>query len=235
MPMAADVRAWGQIIYSLRTGKSAFEYVHGESLWEYLALRPETSAQFDSSMAVLSRLETLWLLDAYDWTQFTTVVDVGGGNGSLLLTLLREFPALRGTLLDRPQVIERVMAQKETADLEGRCQLECGDFFVSVPAGSDAYVLKRIIYSYGDADANRILNRVRSGMKPHSRLLILEPVLRRGNAFDYGKLLDMQMLILGGGRVRDRHALRDLLKSAGFRLRRVIPTPMVSIVEALPE
>src|ERR1039458_2250171 len=235
MLMPADVCAWGGMKYSLRTGRGAFEHAHGQSLWEYLSERPEESAQFDSSMEGLSRLETVWLLEAYDWTQFGTVVDVGGGNGAMLLALLTTFPSLRGVLFDLPQVVARALGRAEMASVQERCQIESGNFFTRVPAGYDAYVLKRIVYSYDDSEAIRILQRVRAGMRQDSRILLLEPVLRKGSGFDYGKLLDIQMLILGGGRVRDRHGLRHLLGTAGLRLRRVIPTPMAAIVEGLPE
>jgi len=235
MLMPADVCAWGRMEYSLRTGRGAFEHAHGQSLWRYLSERPEESAQFDNSMEALSRLETVWLVDAYDWAQFRTLVDVGGGNGATLVAILTAFPFLQGVLFDLPQVVARAVARMETAGVEERCRIESGDFFVRVPEGHDAYVLKRIVYSYDDANATRILQRVRSGMRQDSRVLLLEPVQRKGSGFDYGKLLDVQMLILGGGRVRDRHALRGLLATAGLRLRRIIPTPMAAIVEALPE
>lgn len=233
--LPADVRAWAHMPYSLRTGQGAFEHVHGQSLWQYLSEHPEERALFDRSMEAMSRLETVSLLDAYNWTQFSTLVDVGGGNGTLLVAMLTAFPALRGVLYDLPQVVARAVGLAEAAGVAERCQLEGGDFFTHVPAGHDAYILKRIVYSYDDADAIRILQRVRAGMRQDSRVLLLEPVQRKGSGFDYGKLLDLQMLILGGGMVRDRHALRDILKTAGLRLRRIIPTQMAAIVEALPE
>jgi hypothetical protein len=233
--LPADVCAWGHAEYSLRTGQSAFEHAHGQSLWQYLSEHSEAGAQFDRSMEGLSRLEMVWLRDAYDWTRFGTLVDVGGGNGAMLVALLTTFPTLRGVLFDLPPVIARAVALVEAAGLAERCQLESGDFFAHVPTGYDAYILKRIVYNYDDVDAARILHRVRAGMRQNSRVLLVEPVRRKGGGFDYGKLLDMQMLILGGGRVRDRQALRGLLETAGLRLRRIIPTPMAAIVEALPE
>lgn len=233
--LPADIRAWGCLEYSLRTGQAAFEHVHGRSLWQYLSEHPEAGARFNRSMQDLSRLEAVWLLDAYDWNRFATLVDVGGGNGAMIVALLEAFPALRGVLFDLPRVIAQAVALVERAGVAQRCRLEAGDFFARVPAGRDAYVLKRIVYSYDDADAVRILRRVRAAMRQDSRALLLEPVRRRGNGFDYGKLLDMQMLILGSGRVRDRHALRELLAASGLRLRRIIPAPLVAIVEATPE
>ncbi|MDP9106902.1 MAG: methyltransferase domain-containing protein [Candidatus Eremiobacteraeota bacterium] len=227
----ADVRAWADLGYSVRTGRSAFERVHGRSLWDFLRGDPDASATFDRSMADLSRLETLWLLDAYDWAQCETVVDVGGGNGALLVALLRAVPSLRGVLFDLPQVLARATNSVEAAGVAPRCQVEGGDFFEGVPAGFDVYVLKRIVYSYDDADAVRILRRVREAMKPGGRVLVIEPVRRKRDESGYGALLDMQMLVTGGGRSRDRAALRALFASAGLHLRRIIPTPMAALVE----
>lgn len=232
--MRADVQAWAHIPHSLRTGLGAFAHAHGVSLWEHLARDAQDSAGFDRSMEAMSRLESLWLFDAYDWARFDSVVDIGGGNGSLLMSLLAELPTLRGVLYDLPQVVERARPRLAGAGLESRLEVIGGSFFEHVPGGHDAYLMKRIIYSYDDDDACRILTQVRAGMRPDSRLLLLEPVRRRGGDFDYGKLLDVQMLILGGGRVRDRQELRTLLAAAGLALRRVIPTPLAAIVEAVP-
>ncbi len=232
--MRADVRAWAHMQHSLRTGQGAFEYVHGLSLWQHLANDPEDSARFDRAMEDMSRLEAIWLFDAYDWSRFRSLVDVGGGNGSLLVGLLHALPTLHGVLYDLPQVVERARRRVAGTALEARLTVQAGDFFVHVPTGHDAYVMKRIIYSYDDDEALRILRQVRAAMHSDSRLLLLEPVTRRGSGFDYGKLLDVQMLILGGGRVRDRLALRALLAAARLELRRVIPTPLAAIVEAVP-
>jgi hypothetical protein len=230
----ADIQAWAELGFSLRSGDGAFPRVHGRSLWDYLSEHPEAAAQFDRSMEEMSRLEMLWVPEAYDWAQFRTVADIGGGNGTSLLSILEAFPALQGVLFDLPEVIARVGRQVRAGNLSARCRLEGGDFFKQCPEGYDAYILKRIIYSYDDADAARILQAVRRAMRHDSALLLLEPVRRGSSAFDYGKLLDVQMLVLGSGRVRDRHELRALLKIAGLRLRRIIPTAMTAIVVAVP-
>ena len=234
-PLHADVRAWARIGHSLRSGSSAFELTHGESFWKYLSKHPSERALFDRSMEELSRLESLWLPGAYDWPRFQSIVDVGGGRGSTLVALLRAFPAIRGVLFELPTVAEQARSLIAAAGLSERCTVEDGDFFLRVPEGHDAYILKRIIYSYDDPEALRILQQVRSAMRDDSRVLLLEPVRRRSSGFDYGKLLDMQMLMLGGGRVRDRKALRELLAAARLRLGRLIPTAMTTIVEAMPE
>lgn len=233
--MPHDMRAWAHVDYSLRTGRGAFDRVHGQSLWQYLADHPEASALFDRSMEDMSRLELLWLLDAYDWTRFNSVADIGGGAGETLIAVLTAHPKIEGLLFDTPAVTARAIYRIDAAGLAERCLVHAGDFFDSVPAGYDAYMLKRIVYSYDDVGAARILTRVRDAMPPHGRVLLVEPVKRRGDEFEYSKLLDMQMLILGGGRVRDRRHLRELLGSVGLRLRRVIPTPLAAIVEATPE
>jgi hypothetical protein len=141
---------------------------------------------------------------------------------------------MRGVLFDLPHVVGGAPSVLEAARLADRCEIVGGDFFNTMPAAGDAYLLKRIIYSWEDERATQILRLIRSAMRPDGRVLILEPVRRAGSAFDVGKLLDLQMLILGGYRVRSRKELRLLLAAAGLRLTRVIPTPMIAIVEAYP-
>lgn len=226
--MPADARAWAELGYSIRTGASAFEHAHGVTLWRYLADHPTAAEQFDGSMQALSRLEAVWLIDAYDWSRFRLLADVGGGNGSFLNAILEEFHEIEGVLFDLPHVVARAVVPE-------RCRVESGSFFDAVPAGCDGYVLKRIIYSYEEEQARTILRRVRAAMADDARVLLIEPVGRSGAGSEYSRLLDLQMLVVGGGRVRERHALRELLQSAGLRLRRIIPTPMSSIIEATPE
>jgi SAM-dependent methyltransferase len=232
--LRADVRAWCGLGYALRTGCGAFEKANGESLWQYLSSHAADATRFDRAMEDLSRVEASWLLKAYDWHACGSMLDVGGGNGALVLRVLETLPASRGGVYDLPHVAERARAASRASSAGNRCTVLAGDFFAHVPPGYDTYLLKRIVYSYGDDDALRLLRNVRSAMRAGGRLLLLEPVRRRGEGFEYEKLLDLQMLVVGGGRVRDRHELRALLAGANLRLGRVIPTPLVAVVEAWP-
>jgi hypothetical protein len=233
--LSADVEAWAAFEHSILTGEAAFGHVHRLGFWEYLESNPEAGGLFDRSMEAMTRLELLALVDSYEWGELGTVVDVGGGNGAFLAGLLARYPALRGVLVDAPHVAQRAAAVLEQAGVHTRCEIVPQNFFDSVPGNADTYVLKRIIYSWGDEAAIRILRTVRAAIGDHDgRVLVIEPVLRKGNIFDVSRRLDLQMLVLGQGRVRNRDALRQIFSAAGLTLRRVIPTPLIAILEGRP-
>ncbi len=228
----AGVQAWAHIDHTLRTGEPAFQSVHGESLWAYLGSHPTDSARFDDFMAGLTMFEVRAVLAAYDLGSASSVVDVGGGNGRFLVRLLARYPQLRGTVYDLPHVVAAATAVLEGAGVAGRCTVAAGSFFDSVPPGADVYTLKRILYSWGDEPARRLLGSIRDGMHEDSKLLILEPVGGPEHDSRYAKLLDLLMMGIGEGRVRDRNELEKLLGSAGLRLVRIVPTFLFPIVEA---
>lgn len=231
--MRADVLSWASFVHSLRTGEASFPYVHGRGLWEYLAENPEDGRRFDRGMEALTRPELRTLLAAYDWSNLGTVVDVGGGNGAFLAGLLARQPALRGVLFDLPHVVARAPTVLVEADVADRCDIVAGDFFDRVPAGGDAYVLKRILYSWEDDRAVDLLRTVRAALSPHSRVLIVEPVAGLG-APQFGAVLDVVMLAVDGGRVRSREELDTLFAAADLRLTQTVPAILSSIVEARP-
>jgi hypothetical protein len=230
-----DIRAWAVFDHSLRTGEASFDQAHdGQGYWEYMAEHPDESARFDASQQAATRLELRTALPAYDWGAFESIVDVGGGNGAFLSGILAKHKSLRGTLYDLPHVVaaaHKVMAERGVAD---RCEVVGGSFFESVPAGADAYLLKRILYGWDDDRAAALLRVVRAGMRDDSRLLILEPVVQPGNAFDVGKLYDLLLLAMVGGGARSRERIEELFVKADLELVRVIPTMMLPIVEARP-
>jgi O-methyltransferase len=234
LTVQADVLAFAHIGDSVRSGEPAFDLVHGEEFWSYLARRPVASAEFDELMANFTELETKAALPVYDWGSLGTVVDVGGGNGALLAGLLSAHPTLRGILFDLPTVVGGAAPVLAEAGVADRCDVVEGSFYERIPAGGNAYVMKRIIYNYPDDVAVDILRRVRAVVPADGQVLLLEPVRRRGNAFTMGHLMDLKMLVLGHGRVRDRHELRALFERAGLRLTRIVPTPMIAVIEAVP-
>jgi hypothetical protein len=166
------------------------------------------------------------LLDAYDFGRFGVVVDVGGGDGTLLAALLDAYPQLEGVLFDQPHVIA-------SAAVPARCRVVAGSFFESVPEGADAYVLKSIVHDWEDADAVRILRTVRAGVPPHGVVLLVERDLGAPNEAPAAKLLDLTMLVAAGGRERTIEEYERLLTAAGFRLAGVTPTAAgVDVIEA---
>src|SRR5262249_26897317 len=137
--------AWGQLLYSVRTGRSAFEKIHSEPLFDHLARDPEKGRLFDEAMTGVHGRETTAMLDAYDFSGIGVLADVGGGNGEVIASILKRYPAMRGMLFDQPSVVERSRVNLAAAGLTGRCVATAGDFFESVPSGADAYLLRHII------------------------------------------------------------------------------------------
>lgn len=232
---AAGIDAWARIDHTLRTGEPAFDYVHGCSLWEYLARSEADQDRFDDFMSGLTTFEVRAALGSYSWATLSRLVDVGGGNGAFLAGVLRRHRHLHGVLCDLPQVVANAPAVLAAAGVSDRCEVVSGDFFRGVPAAGDAYMLKRIIYSWDDEKAGEILRGVRAAMPDDSRVLIMEPVGGLPDDSRYAKLLDLLMMGIGSGRVRTREELGELLGKAGLRLTRIIPTFLFPIVEAVPD
>lgn len=231
--LVGDTHAWARFDHSLRTGDSAFEHVHGMDYWTYLGRHPEDSARFDGSQAAATRLELRTMLPAYDaWSGLRTVVDVGGGNGAFLAGLLARFPAMRGTVLDLPHVVANAPESLREAGVAERATVVGGSFFDDVPAGADAYLLKRVLYHWTDDRAGVLLSRVRAAMREDSRLLLLEPVVYPGDSAEIGKIYDLILLTMAGGGARTEEQIDTLLTAAGLRMLRVVPTLMFPIVEA---
>jgi hypothetical protein len=229
-------RAWGELLHSVRTGRTAFEHVYGEPIFDYLASRPREAKLFDDLMVSVHGAETAAMLDVFDFSHFGTLFDVGGGNGSLLMATLQRHPALKGVLFDRAHVVERARPYIEAAGLSGRCTTVAGSFFEAVPPGGDAYLLRHIIHDWDDKKSLTILRNCRSVMSAHGRLLLVESVIPPGNEPFGGKLLDLTMLVIPGGMERTEAEYRELLAAAGFRLERVVPTRAeVSVIEGAPQ
>jgi hypothetical protein len=231
LPMPEDVAAWLELGHSLRTGEPAFDHVHGAHLWDYLAAHPDVSERFDRGMEAMTRPELLAVSAAYAWAELGTVVDVGGGNGSFLAGLLARQRALRGVVFDLPHVVAGAQEVLHHAGVEDRCEIVSGSFFDAVPAGADAYLLKRIVYGWDDRGARALLAKVREAMAPESRILVIEPVDRPGNDDQMARILDLLMLVVDGGRARTARELGELFAGAGLELTRVIDTMAFPIVE----
>ncbi|HYT93835.1 MAG TPA: methyltransferase [Gemmataceae bacterium] len=228
-------RAWGELLYSVRTGKPAFDHLFGKPIFEYLAEHPEQARTFDDAMTGVHGAETRAMLNAYDFSRIGTLVDVGGGNGSLLSVVLQQHTAMKGILFDRPDVVENARGNLRRAGVDARCTLIGGNFFESAPPGGDAYLLRHIIHDWDDAQSLTILRNARKAMKPKSRLLVVESVIPPGNNPFFGKLLDLAMLVLPGGQERTEAKYGQLFTAAGFRLSRIVPADQeVSVIEGEP-
>jgi hypothetical protein len=227
-------RSWAMLTESVRTGKSAFETAHGVDLFAYLNDSAEADDRFRRAMADHAALNHGAVLDAFDFSGSRHVVDVGGGDGAFLASLLSENKGPRGTLLDRPRAAEAARRRFDEAGLAARATAVAGDFFEGVPAGGDVYVLSAVLHDFRDEDGVRILGNISRAMTPDATLLVAEIVLPTGNEPSFGKLLDLNMMVTcPGGRERTRDEHASLLSHAGLRVRRTLPTrTLVSVVEA---
>jgi SAM-dependent methyltransferase len=225
---------WSYFTETVRTGEPSFPKVRGMGAWEYFGANPEYGAVFFEGMGNLSELETEPVVAACDFSRFNRIVDVGGGVGTLLAAILSKASNAKGVLFAPPSV-EDAQGLLEHAGVADRVTIESGHFLESVPAGGDAYILKHIIHDWPEAQAVEILRNVRKSIAPGGRLLIMEFVLGEGNEAHSGKLVDLWLMLLVGGKERTEAQYRELLASAGFRLTSVTPTASaLSIVEAEP-
>jgi hypothetical protein len=232
--MGAELHAaWGELLRSVRTGEAGFQKRFGKHFFQYMEEHPDRHLIYDAAMEAVHGMETEPMLDAYDFSAFGTVVDIGGGNGSTLCGILRRHPAIQGILFDLPAVAERSRSGLVGSSVADRLRIQGGDFFTAVPPGADAYVLRHILHDWLDPDAVAILRNCREVMTPASKLLAVEMVLPLGNKPSFGKWLDLMMLLVSG-RERTEKEYRRLFSDAGLKLTRVIPTSSdVSIVEGM--
>ena len=226
---------WGELSYSVETGKPAADKLRGMSVFEYAERNPDVAQVINDGMTCVSTLENPPILAAYDFSRFQTIVDVGGGHGLLLGAILQHAPNARGVLYDLESVVAGAQPILEAAGASDRCTVESGSFFDSVPAGGDAYVLKHIIHDWAEPEALEILGNVRKAMNPDGTLLLVEVTIPPGNTPHIGKLLDLEMLVQVTGKERTAEQYAELLDRAGFRQTRVVPTVApISVIEAVP-
>jgi hypothetical protein len=227
-------RAWGEFGHSLETGETCWQKVHDMPMFDYLAQHPEEAARFSEAMVGIHGAEPPAVAEAYDFSAFDTIIDVGGATGNMLAHVLGKHARPKGILFDRPHVVTEAPALLKASGVADRVSIVHGNFFESVPEGGDAYILSHIIHDWTEAQCQTILGNCRKAMKPGAKLLIVEFVLPEGDTPHFGKLADMVMLACPGGEERTAHEYGTLLASAGFTMTRVVPTPSdVSVVEAV--
>ena len=224
---------WTLLADSIRTGQSVVPALHGKESFDYFAEDPRHADLFNRTMASISQLTDASVAAGYDFTAYPTIVDVGGGHGPLLATILAATPGSQGVLYDLPAVVAdapKILCEKAIAD---RVRIEEGSFFDSVPAGGDAYVLKNIIHDWPDEKAVQILRNVRAAAGRRATVLLVELVIPDHDRDFPGKWADLEMLLNLAARERTAAEYRNLLSRAGFEMTRLVPTASpLSLVEA---
>ena len=227
-------RIYADAMHSVRTGQPCADRVLGKPIFDYFPSDPQESEVFNPAMVSMTAMVIPAVLEAYDFSGIGTLVDVAGGHGSVLAGILEKYPQMRGILFDLEHVVAGAKPRLERLGLAGRVQLASGDFFQTVPTGGDAFVMKHIIHDWDDARALTILQNCRKA-SPKAKVILLEAVLPSGNELHFGKLLDLEMLTLPGGRERTEEEFRALFAQACYRLTRVVPTKSpLSVIEAVP-
>jgi hypothetical protein len=229
--------SWKELEYCVQTGEPAFRRNSSYTdTFEAMAANTEQAKVFDEAMATFAPTTAAAIAASYDFAPFRRLVDVGGGNGTLLLGILTANPHLQGIVFDLPHAAEKARARILEAGLQSRCEAIGGDFFKEVPPGADAYIIKHVIHDWNDARATAILRSIHHAMPPHGKLLVAEGVYpERVDTSDAARgaaANDVNMLVCTGGRQRSEEEFRSLLAAAAFKLTRIIPTPArLSIIE----
>jgi SAM-dependent methyltransferase len=231
--------AWNDLLYSVATGKPAFEHIHKADPFTYFAAHPDQAVIFDKAMADFTSQISAAVAKAYNFSKFGTVVDVGGGNGTLLIAILKAYPGVHGVLYDQPQAVAAAGENFRAAAMLKRCRLVGGNFFDKVPKGGDAYLLKHVIHDWDDDQAATILKNCHRAMKSEGKLIIIEgvypPHIDNSDFSRASASNDVNMLVCTGGRQRSEDEFRALFVASGFDLSRVIPAgPRASLIIANP-
>jgi hypothetical protein len=215
---------WGRLVEAVRRGGPLASETLGMPVWEYYAKNAEEGQCFARGMGNISSIASQDVAAVYSVAGAHRVIDVGGSEGMLLRGLLRAAPGVRGVLFDRPEIIQYAQASVAASDVADRIELEGGDFFAGVPAGGDVYLLKHILHDWPDAECETILRNVHKAAAPGARLVIVEMLVPDEPQPSPASLMDMNMLVMLGGRERTASEFRALLARCGFTLQRVLPT-----------
>jgi hypothetical protein len=228
--------AWGALADSVRTGETGVKHVYGMEIWDYYRANEKHAKNFDQFMIDFSEGINDAFLKAYDFGGITHLIDVGGGHGGVLAAILQKYPALRGTLFDQAHVVAGAQRNLDLHGVVDRCERVAGNFFDAVPAGADAYFMKFILHDWDDARCLTILNCIRRAIDAkRGKLIVADTVIPEGNAADFSKLMDVNMLVMTGGIERTEKQFAELFAQAGFRLTRIVPTEApLSLIEGIP-
>ena len=217
-------KAWNALDYTVRTGKPAFDHAFGKQAFEWLEENPEARTRLDQGQGLKAIGLAKAVMDAYDFEEFSSICDVGGGQGSFLIQLLANYPHIKGIVADMPGAVVRAEKAIANADLNDRCKAIPFDFLKETPPVCDAFFLVNVLHDWEDNICWRILKNISRVMKPESKLWIVEYLLEPEPGFSVAKLLDIEVLVMGGGRERSIDEYKTLLGSVDLAVSKVIPT-----------
>jgi hypothetical protein len=228
-------KVYGDLLYSVKTGKPAWDHVHGEPVFPYLFETNKPLGDiFNRAMTSYSHQAIAPVLAAYDFSEAGVIADIAGGYGHLLGSILQANPAAKGVLFDLTAVLQGAPAMLESNGVSERVELVEGDFFSEIPVKADIYLLKHIIHDWYEDNCIKILQNIRENMPEDGKVLIIEAIVPEGNEPHFSKVIDLEMLLSPGGVERTPTEYAKLLADAGFKMTRIIPTPgPMSIVEAV--
>jgi len=229
-------KPWGELLECVKTGETAFNRVFRMGRWEYLAAHPDAAETFNRMSASNTEGRATPIVEAYDFSAASTVIDLGGGRGGLMAAILTRHPDVTGVLTDLPAVVAEAQAFIDTQGLGDRCEVFACDLLESVPQGGDIYVMKSVLHGLNDEQAVAVLKHCRAAMTASATLLVIEAVLPpHGSPSPLITMLDVHRMVINGSRERSQEELRAFLEASGFHLHRVIPTgTQDNIFEALP-
>lgn len=231
---AWEWQPWGYLLESVKTGKPVFKNIFGMEIFDYLANHASAAKLYNQAISNFSEKQDVAITSGYNFSFIRNLVEVAGGRGTLIASILKANLTMQGILFDLPHVVADTKPLIEALELQDCCQLVGGNFFESVPTGGDAYLLRYIIHDWDDERAITILKNCYEAMQSNGRVLLVEMVIPQGNEPFYGKLLDLQMLLNYGGRERTEVEYQVLLETAGFSLTKIYPVaPPVSVIEAI--
>ena len=231
-----DWPVWGALLNTIKTEKPGFEHTFGMEIFEYFAQNEKVGSRFDRLMGKVSAAVSASIISAYDFSPVKAFVDIGGGNGTLAAAILQANPHLRGFIFDLPDVIERTIPHLMTTQMADRCEAIGGDFFTSVPAGGDIYLMKWIIHDWPDDRCVRILRNCQGVMAKGAKLLVVDMVMpAQATPSTPAVMYDLHMMVMPNGIERTKAEFRNLFTSGGFKLTQVIPTESgMSIIQGMP-
>lgn len=223
---------WDELLNSIKSGTPAFEIVHQKPVFAFLKENPTNALHFQEAMKEKSKAVIQSTLQAYNFSSFQSVYDIGAGYGQFMQAILHQYPHLNGLIFDLPEVID-VLPQKNPTISNNRCRAVAGDFFADIPSGGDVYILKSVLHDWNDEEALKILRNCFKAMSANSRLLIVETVLLPKQQAVYANCMDILMLAVTGGKERTLASFENLLDTAGFKINTITPTSTeFSIIEA---